>query len=198
MSVFLIKLEHGVLMAYRLFIAIELPDAVKDQLTRLRADLTGATWVKRNAYHLTLRFLGDGIEAPKLEAVKSALAHVQAESFTVTLQGVGRFPPNPNKAARVLWVGMSAPPALKALAGQIERAVTGLGFPSDAHDFHPHITLARLKSFKPDTKVDQFLLAHQRFRSESISVTEFHLFSSVLSPQGPTYHGEATYPLGSS
>src|SRR5512134_3292703 len=93
------RFQHTVTdsMAYRLFIAIELPDSVKDQLLKLRADIPGAAWVKRQGYHLTLRFLGDGIEAPKLESIKGALAAVTESPFTMQLQDVGRFPPNPKQ-----------------------------------------------------------------------------------------------------
>jgi 2'-5' RNA ligase len=126
------------------------------------------------------------------------LEAVTSEPFAFRLQGVGRFPPNPKRGARVLWVGITAPPVLSQLNTQIEHAVNTLGFPPEERDFHPHITLARLKSFKPEPKVDQFIQTHQRFRSEPIAVSEFHLISSVLSPQGPTYHTEATYPLRGS
>jgi 2'-5' RNA ligase len=185
-------------MAHRLFIAIELPDAVKDQLLKLRADISGATWVKRHGYHLTLRFLGDDIDATKLQPIKNALAGVTSEPFMMQLQGVGRFPPNPKQGARVLWVGISAPPVLSQLQAKIEHAVNRVGFPPEERDFHPHITLARLKSFKPEPKVEQFLQANQRFRTVPISVSEFHVISSVLSPQGPTYQTEATYSLTGS
>ena len=185
-------------MAYRLFIAIELPDSVKDQLLKLRADIPGATWVKPHGYHLTLRFLGDGIEEAKLEPIKDALAAVTGNAFSVQLQGVGRFPPNPKQSARVLWVGVSTPPVLNQLYQQIERAVTGLGFPPEGRAFNPHITLARLKSVKPEPKVDQFLQAHRNFKTAPISVSEFHLISSVLSAQGATYHTEATFHLQAS
>lgn len=185
-------------MAYRLFIAIELPDSIKDQLIGLKTDISGASWVKPQGYHLTLRFLGDGIEAAKLEAIKTALTAVKSDPFTMRLQGVGRFPPNPKLGARVLWVGVSAPPVLGQLYQQIEQTVTKLGFPAEGRAFNPHITLARLKSFKPDQKVDQFLQKYRNFQSETIPVSEFHLFSSVLSPQGATYHTQATFHLDGS
>lgn len=185
-------------MAYRLFIAIELPDSVKNQLLTLRANISGATWVKPHGYHLTLRFLGDGIEAAKLEAIKASLTEVVSPAFAFQLQGVGRFPPNPQRGARVLWVGVSAPPALKQLYQRVEQTITELGFLPEGRDFNPHITLARLKSYKPDPKVEQFLQAHRNFRSETIRVSAFHLFSSVLSPQGAAYTTEATFLLEGS
>ena len=186
-------------MAYRLFIAIELPDVVKDQLIHMRGDVPGASWVKPNGYHLTLKFLGDGIEIERLNAVKTALSAVCADPFTMSLKGVGRFPPQPTKAARVLWVGVSAPPALQSLFQQVEKVVVGIGFEPEDRAFHPHITLARIKSFKPEPKVDRFLQAQEKYQSEPITINEFHLFSSVLSPQGSTYSKQGSYELlGSS
>lgn len=185
-------------MDYRLFIAIELPEAVKDQLVKLRADIPGALWVKPNGYHLTLRFLGDGIETARLHAIREALQAVQSQPFSMRLRGVGRFPPNARRAARVLWVGVTAPPALDALYRQVESAVVRVGFPPEDRDFHPHITLARLKLFKPEPKVDRFLEQHQAFRTAEIVVTEFFLFSSVLTPQGSIYEKQGAYRLGSS
>jgi 2'-5' RNA ligase len=185
-------------MPYRLFVAIELPEAVKDQLTWLRGDVPGASWVKPNGYHLTLRFLGDGIESERLEAIKDALAAVHGQAFTLRLKGLGRFPPQPTRAARVLWVGVSAPPVLAALYEQVESAVTRLGFAPEERAFHPHITLARLKAFKPESQVDRFLQEHLTFQSEAIAVDEFHLFSSVLSPRGSVYTRQASYDLAGS
>jgi 2'-5' RNA ligase len=179
----------------RLFIAIALPDDVKTMLTHLRVDIAGAVWVKPPAMHLTLRFLGDQVEAARIPALKAALAAVQAAPFSLTLAGVGRFPPNPRKPARVLWVGVVAQPALHALYTQIEQAVVELGFPPDDHTFSAHITLARLKSDRRLREVDDFLAAHQSFRAPPFTVTQFTLYASTLSPHGPTYTPEAVFPL---
>lgn len=185
-------------MPYRLFIAIELPDAVKDQLVRLRADIPGAAWVKPNAYHLTLRFLGDGISEETLGVLRDALSTISEPSFKLRLEGVGRFPPNAKRPARVLWVGVSAPPTLQSLYAQIERVVTEAGFAPEDRAFHPHITLARLKLFQPEPKVERFLEAHRTFRTEPVEVRAFHLFSSTLTPQGAIYQEQGRYPLAGS
>src|SRR5687768_16375615 len=91
----------------RLFVAIDLPDAIKDELDTLRANVPGATWAKRQALHLTLRFLGDQILPERLHPIMTALDRVRVSPFEVTLQGVGRFPPAMRGAARVLWVGIA-------------------------------------------------------------------------------------------
>ncbi len=182
-------------MEYRLFVAVDLPETVKDQLAKLRADIRGASWAKPTGYHLTLRFLGDGIDAARLEALRGALAAVPGEPFSLALRGVGRFPPTSAKAARVLWVGVAAPPALQSLYQQVERAVGEVGFAPEARDFHPHITLARLKPSKPDPVVDRFLEQYLGFSVPEIAVTAFYLFSSDLTPQGAIYQRQAAYSL---
>jgi 2'-5' RNA ligase len=57
------------------------------------------------------------------------------------------------------------------------------------------MTLARLKTREPLPEVDAFLNRHRAFRVAAISIHEFVLFSSVLSPQGARYEREAIFAL---
>ena len=171
----------------RLFIAIDLPDSVKDAVAGLRADLPGAIWVKRQAFHLTLRFLGDPISEDRVESITNALATVRSAPFIFHLDGVGRFPAGNRRPARVLWVGVRASPALTALHAGVERAVRDVGFPPDDHAFRPHITLARFRSPAPSSALDSFLARYSAFQSEPIRVAEFILYSSALAPHGSLY-----------
>ena len=43
----------------RLFVAVELPEEVKDRLASLCHGLKGARWVRDRQFHITLRFLGE-------------------------------------------------------------------------------------------------------------------------------------------
>ena len=179
-------------IVHRLFVAIDLPDPVKDRLTEMSRGVPGAKWVGRNQLHLTLRFIGE-VEMPKFQEIKSALKGISAQPFSMTLQGVGRFPPK--RAPRVLWVGMAAQPALFQLQRDIERALNGIGFTPEARPFEAHITLARLKTPPPPDVVERFLEQHADFKTEAIAVDNFILYSSVLAPQGPTYRPESVYRL---
>lgn len=76
----------------RLFIAIELPDELKDRLAGLKTVIPAANWVKRAGYHLTLSFLGE-VDSDRVPALTAALSSIQSPSFSVTLRGAGRFPP---------------------------------------------------------------------------------------------------------
>lgn len=182
----------------RLFIAIELPDPVKDLLIDVRGNIRDASWSKRHTYHITLRFLGDQVPADRVAPIVAALQTVAFESFEMRVQGVGRFPPGRKRAARVLWAGIAAPRTMDALYGQIEAALIPVGFPAEGRSFHPHVTLARLRQSKPDAAVDRFLEHWRDLSSEPISVDRFVLFESVLSPNGPQYTPKAvfkaTYP----
>jgi 2'-5' RNA ligase len=60
----------------RAFIAIELPEGIKQGLTTAQEQLkdggAGATWTKPEGIHLTLKFLGEVSEA-KIPQIMSAL-----------------------------------------------------------------------------------------------------------------------------
>lgn len=177
----------------RLFVAIDLPDRVKDQLGKLQtASIAGARWVSREQMHLTLFFIG---ETEKNVAVQEALARVQTVPFEMTLAGVGRFPAGNKKPPRVLWAGVKAPAALGQLHGAVTAALSGSGFQPEDRPFSPHITLARLKAERPLREVDVFLQAQADFRTAPFLVDRFVLFSSTLTPQGARYTPQAVMAL---
>jgi 2'-5' RNA ligase len=179
----------------RLFVAVDLPDAVKNQLERLRADIPGAVWVKRQALHLTLQFLGDGIPEERLPEIIGALQAVDTAPFDLTLKGVGRFPPGDRKPPRVLWVGVTGAPPLNDLYRQVTGSLTRLGFAPDERGFSPHITLARLKQDDAGPRVAHFIERFGGYTSDPIPVREFILFSSQLTAQGSNYTREGVFTL---
>jgi 2'-5' RNA ligase len=176
----------------RLFVAIDLPEMVKDQLDTLQARIPTARWVRRQQIHLTLFFLG---ETERIQEIKDALASVKAPPFALTLAGVGRFPKRHRQPPRVLWVGIDDEPALAHLHQKVTAVLAERGFKSENRPFSPHLTLARLKTREPLPEVDTFLNHHSAFRVAAIPIHEFVLFSSVLAPQGARYEREAIFAL---
>ncbi len=175
----------------RLFVAVDLSAAVKDQLDLLCRGVSGAKWVAPEQLHLTLRFIGE-VDGPTLDEIADALAEVRAEPFELTLREVGQFPPG--RAPRVLWVGVGKSEALIGLRDRIEAVLVRLGLEPEARKFSPHITLARFKQSRPKTLAD-FMAHHALFESDSFPVTEFHLYSSHLSSDGAIHTLEASYAL---
>jgi 2'-5' RNA ligase len=76
----------------RLFIAIDLPPTVKDALAALETPIPTARWVKPEAMHLTLRFIGADVPDEQVQPIQSALAEIDSAPFKLVLRGVGRFP----------------------------------------------------------------------------------------------------------
>jgi 2'-5' RNA ligase len=174
----------------RLFVAIELPDDVKDVLAGLRME-GSARRTKREQFHLTLRFIGDGIEDAQFKNIKQALAAVSAAPFDLQLRGVGQFPTG-KKPARVLWVGVVNNPLLNTLQQEVEAALEHAGIARETRAFLAHMTLARLD---PPQNAAHFLEANQAFESRVLRVEEFVLFSSVLARGGAAHYKEAFYRL---
>jgi len=179
----------------RLFVAIDLPPEIKVKLVTLKSDLLAATWVKSPALHLTLRFLGDGIDPIRLTPINTALQAIHTAPFSLTLRGVGRFPPGNRRPARVVWVGIAEQPTLMALQAQVDQALASVDFPAEGGSFTPHVTLARLKDDGNMAQVEHFLEKEAGFVCDPFPVTEFHLMSSRLTPQGAEYRRETSFPL---
>src|ERR1700716_3027437 len=95
---------------WRVFVAVETPDPVRDALTGPLASLQQLGDVIRinpvDRMHLTLHFLGL-LSRPIVEQLAPALAPVVARHrrFALTAQGVGAFPAMARR--RVLWAGIT-------------------------------------------------------------------------------------------
>lgn len=178
----------------RLFVAIDLPDEVKASLIGFTRELPVAKWVGPEELHLTLRFIGE-VAQETCSLIKSALSRVSFEAFPLTLRGVGHFPPG--KHPRVLWVGMDPGNTLIRLQQEVELALIDAGIAPDERRFSPHITLARLKETAPGM-VLRFETTHAALACAPFQVTEFILFSSVLTHQGAIHSKEAVYPCQAS
>jgi RNA 2',3'-cyclic 3'-phosphodiesterase len=179
----------------RLFVAVDIPESAKERLQALRrgSGLDDLKWVGHHQMHLTLRFIGEVDEA-QVAVVKAALDKVAFEPFALRVSGLGQFPPK--RPLRVLWAGIEPSPALTSLAADVERQLVASGLPPEDKPFSAHITLARAKSAPSHAAVETFFQRNARFSLEAFTVDRFVLYSSLLSPQGPTYTAEGVYAAG--
>ncbi len=184
----------------RAFIAIQLPPEVRSALNvhsqalAAQVPLGSVRWVKPEALHLTLAFLGD--------TAVSLLPQVQAEMdrasarlvpFALLVSGFGCFPNC--RRPRVLWAGISGDvAAARALKAQLDDGLARLGWPTEEREFTPHLTLGRVK--------DGRLLHDQRWPETlpayAVPVNRIHLMQSVLRPEGPRYSVRHTSYLGTA
>ena len=174
---------------YRLFVAIDLPEEVKKTVENISGELSGAHWVAADQLHLTLRFIGE-VDEGLFRQIREALAGVSGNPFSLTLKGIGHFPPG--KRARVLWVGMGESEELLKLQKKVELALIDAGIAPEARRFSPHITIARMKE-TPAARVLAFEEKHGGFETPAFPVEVFYLYSSTLSREGAVHKREATY-----
>lgn len=175
----------------RLFTAIELPEALREDLSALEEPLAGAKWVEEDNLHLTLRFAGD-VDNRVADEFADALAEIESEPFSLKIDGVGAFG---GRDPRVIFANIAASPPLEALARAHERAARNAGLAPEGRAFKAHVTLARLRHARPDD-VARYLQRHGDVRSEPFAVTRFVLLSSRPKVGGGPYVEEAAYPLG--
>ncbi len=169
----------------RFFIAIPLPDSLREELAALYEPARSFAWTQPEQLHLTLRFLGD-VEAALIQPIESALAHVRVESFVLALAGVGAFPPR--GAARVIWVGIGGShPRLSQLRQRIDDALLTTGLPLDVRIFHPHVTLGRVRIEAAPGAAIEFLKRHRSFDFPPFRVESFQLYASELRPTGAVH-----------
>ena len=175
----------------RLFIAVDLPDAIKKNLESMFFGIPGARWVALDQLHLTVRFIGD-VDGSLFLDIKSALVETRISPFNIQLKGVGHFPPR--GAPRVIWVGIEKSEPLQLLRKKIDGTLLKIGVKPEKRKFSPHITLARLKNTPPQ-KVANFLSGNGLFSQEPFQIDDFKLYSSTLTPKGAIHKVEKIYPL---
>lgn len=173
----------------RLFIAIDLPEPVKEILLKTMAQMgehlpnQAVRWVRPVQLHLTLRFLGDTAVA-QLPALQEELAQLATRhgAFSLRLNGVGAFPNR--KKPRVIWVGLDGDLAvLWKMQAELEDRVVQLGWSREKRPFSPHVTLGRVK----DAKQMQALDWQVDLAEISFGVTAVQLVQSELRPSGAIY-----------
>jgi RNA 2',3'-cyclic 3'-phosphodiesterase len=183
----------------RLFVALNLPDEVREALREVIAKLkplcTSARWVRPEGMHVTLKFIGHAIadgDTQKLDATRAALASVKSgEPVEIRYHGVGFFPDA--RRPRVVWCGVEASANLDQLAADIERGLEPLGIPAENRAFVPHLTLARFKSPEGVDALARSVAEAASRDFGSARATEFHLFESKLKPGGSEYRKIETY-----
>ena len=177
----------------RLFVGLPLPAEHQEMLAGLDPKLRGLRWLPAGHLHLTMSFLGE-VDQDHDAELRSQLAQVRVPPFFLPLQGVGSF--QSRGKVSVVWVGVGrGHPHLFALHKKVQDAVLRAGLEPDLRSFHPHITVGRAREL-PRPALQPFLKKHQDEELGMFRVEGFTLFSSVLAPEGSTYHVELEVEFG--
>jgi len=179
----------------RCFIAIGLPDEIKDGLSNLQAQLKtgdqpGVKWVDPYGIHLTLKFLGN-VAVDRIEPITGAMEEAArgVSPFHLEVKGLGVFPSL--SRVQVVWVGVSGEvDKLAQFQQRLESNLAGLGFAPEKRRFTPHLTLARLRDRASLYERQRFgqLIAGTKFElAYSFQVEAISLMRSQLTREGAIY-----------
>lgn len=183
----------------RLFVAFEVPEPVRARIARrveaVRSELPPARWVRSEAVHLTLVFLGER-EAAAVAALDRGLTPVFRRHPPLELRPTvaGAFPPG--RPPRVLWLGLESEDGLRELQRDVARTASGVfGEEPESRPFHPHLTLARPGSRWPRKALERWLGAFRPGEVETFRARHGTLMESRLTASGPRYLPLSEYPL---
>ena len=176
----------------RTFIAIPLPDTIKNNIESIQKSLKkqkiNARWVLPESIHLTLKFLGH-IHQEKLPLVNDILTTCgdNCTEFSLQLKGIGVFPNY--QRPRIIWLGLTGDlTILKDLQLRIEQTIEEqLGIPQENRPFKPHITIGRIKDHGKHASFISTISSFESFSTECFVCNELILFQSTLNPKGAVY-----------
>lgn len=183
----------------RLFIAVSIPDFIKDRIAETLARefplRPKGQWVPASRWHVTVKFLGETLDplVPRLLEQVRAVAEKTAP-FSLSLGGWGRFPSHP--PIRVLWLGTeSGADSLRALSGVLDERLLSLGFAREDRPYVPHLTVARFEESL------NFLTARDPALGrggETFQVESLEVFESPRDARETAYPLLARYSLGAT
>lgn len=173
-------------MRRRIFIAINLPEDLKEEIIAVQRKLKKfdwpVRWIVTDNIHLTLRFLGS-ITNQEIEQVKSIVQQATNKARPFSLQ-INNFIAFPNlKMPRVICLNVEENKVLFNLQADIASPIEEQGIgESERHPFSGHITIGRVgmvsANFRALTKIE----FKSSFEMKSVEITE-----SILKPEGPQY-----------
>jgi len=175
----------------RAFIAVEITSEIRKELIRLQSELKKSlkgniSWVEPENIHLTLRFLGQ-ISDEQLEEIKKIVEETakKIKQFSMDLGVIAAFPDVSNP--RIVWVGINYGfNQLNEINAELEDKLEIINFAVGEKYFHPHLTIARIKSLDGDNTLDEIT---QKLRPKQLpeAVDKLIIFQSEITSKGAHY-----------
>ncbi len=186
----------------RCFIAIDIGDRIRAALGDLQKQLAGKAdikksdvkWVRPEAMHLTLKFLGE-IKDEQSVDICNITKEVASrhKGFDLDIESVGYFG---GRSARVLWVGAGQHcDNLLQLQKDLDEQLALAGWPKDTREFTGHLTLCRIRKPAAGIKLAQMTEDYRDFKLGVVLADSVLVYQSQLRPTGPIYIRLGNYKL---
>ena len=157
----------------RLFVALEIPQNVKKEISDIRKEITGDTidfkWEKDEKIHLTLKFIGE-IKDEFVEPVTDSISYLSdLTKINCRLTNFEFF--IKRGIPQILWIGLWVDSILFKIVERLNNDLIKFGVPAEDRKFKPHLTLHRIKKNFPEDWVTKF---------KSYSVPEINFYSDNI------------------
>lgn len=184
----------------RAFIAVDLDERLKRELTRIQIRLKKAEadikWAEPKNMHLTVKFLGD-IAPENIDAIEEKLSDIanRFPAFHMDIGILGAFPKT--ELPKVIWAGVTKRAhILEMISKELDQELEGLATAPRDNQFMAHITLGSARSSKGLKELSALLKDARPPSGLSQKVKRITLFRSELFPKGTVYHTLCTKRLG--
>lgn len=166
----------------RAFTCIDIPQDIAEKLSNTQEKIGVGRPVKPEKMHITLEFFKD-ISEQNMDKIEKEFEQLDISPFNIKIRGLGVFPSKSHM--RVLWAGAES----QKIRGVYQTTSEVTPPSSNKHDFHPHVTLSRIKNlWKGDKKkVHQALEDFSGKEFGSFQASEIKLYKSLLSEKGSNY-----------
>ncbi|WP_028978886.1 RNA 2',3'-cyclic phosphodiesterase [Sporocytophaga myxococcoides] len=169
---------------HRLFIALPLPDPIKDLISEFQANKQpDIKWIPRDNLHITLAFIGT-TPTERISGINSVLQKISESTPIFSLKTLSiKVVKGPSG---MIWVTFQENNSFTDLAIALREKLNL----NEKRKPLPHINLARLKNgyiknLHRDTK----------FEMHTISFEKMELWESELTHSGPKYKVISSFPL---
>ena len=182
----------------RAFIALPIADSIQREISlvqdRLKTAAPEVRWEHPSKFHVTMKFLGD-LSGSQIQTLRSSMGEMTGKvaPFPVRLLSAGCFPNS--RSPKIVWIGSSREEnrLLTVCFELIDTHCASAGFSRDERQFHPHITLGRVKGKISDSLIRK--VETLTFEPLQFLCTELLVMKSDLSPSGSAYSQQFTIPL---
>jgi 2'-5' RNA ligase len=187
----------------RAFIALPIPEAVKDEIERVQVELRNVLpqksvrWTKRDQLHLTLKFLGN-VEPSRLRELTESLREACAgfPALKLRAERIGCFPSL--RFPRVVWIWVhDDTEQLRGLQQRVESAIEKFAEGKEEKAFTGHVTIARINAIKRP-KAEALAKTAHALTSRHFgdwTANEVRLMRSELAQSGAVHSALAAFPL---
>ncbi len=179
----------------RLFIALKIPDEIREKIINLRNEafpnFRKFKWESEDKIHLTLKFIGE-VSEEITDQIASKIRFIEEyKKFDCSLTKFGFF--FKQNTAKILWLGLSIDNQIFELVEKLNIELEKFSIPSEKRKFQPHLTLKRMKGDEGKNFIESF----EEFKIPKIEFEagKVALMKSELFPTGSRYSEIKLYLL---